>query len=392
MKGYVYIPLLLVVLIALGFVLSGGVVLSKQFFLPIKNTGLYKLVDKEALPSNSTLQLSTLDFVRCSLGGLDIALVIDNSGSIDPSNLSQVKNAVTSFITAFSGTSTQFSVTKFATSALVIKEFTNNLNEINSIINSIPETSTTDGTGATNWQDALIKAKSTLLSSLNRPSISDLIVFVSDGNPTVAGPPPVDLSNYPHPNSLSEAVIVANTIKAGGVKILALGIGNSISVQNLQKIAGSSSGVNGVLNTDVILTNFNTLAADLAALTTSTCAGGQVATGNPVPILTSGPTPTPTVTPTITPTPTSTPTLTPTPTLNLTPGVCYTKCSDIPFSLYSLVFFDDEQSCPSGQISYPTGIVINGCNNLICYLPCTLLPTQTPTPTIAPTPADFFII
>lgn len=261
MKGYV--TLLLLVLIAFGFVLSGGLILSKESSSSSSSTDQYVLVDpEETFPSHSTLQLSTLNFTSqvCGLGGLDIAIVIDSSGSINSSELHQMKNAMIAFTTALTGSSTQFSVTKFSTTAQVVQGFTDNISQVNSAINSI------DGGGTTNWQDALIKAQSTLPNRSN----SDLVIFASDGNPNHTGPSG-DSTN--ESTAVGDAVVVANAIKAGGAKIIALGIGDKLNTGNLQAISGPNIGTD--LNADVIISDFDTLAADLAAFAANTCEGQE---------------------------------------------------------------------------------------------------------------------
>ena len=110
--------------------------------------------------------------------GLDIALVIDNSTSISTTELNQMKSAMTGFTSALSGTPTQFSVTRFATTGSVVQAFTGNIGNVNSAISGIP----VDG-GFTNWQDGLTKAKSTLPNRSN----PDLVIFASDGNPNRTG-------------------------------------------------------------------------------------------------------------------------------------------------------------------------------------------------------------
>lgn len=261
MKGYV--TLLLLVLIALGFVLSGGLILSKESSSSSNSTDQYVLVDsEETFSSHSTLQLSTLNFTSqvCGLGGLDIALVIDCSGSISNSELQQMKDAMIALTTALSGSSTQFSVTRFSTTAQVVLGFTDNISQVNSAISSIDRGMTT------NWQDALTKAQSTLPNRSN----SDLIIFASDGNPNRTGP-----SGYSANEStaVGEAVIVANAIKASGAKILALGIGDDLNTGNLQAISGPKVGTD--LNADIITSDFDTLAADLAAFAANTCVGQE---------------------------------------------------------------------------------------------------------------------
>lgn len=275
MRGYIYVNLLLVVLITLGFVLSGGSILSKKISSNTNNAELYKLVDKGADPSNPTLQLSTLDLTPCGLGGLDIALVIDNSGSINGQNsenkdyLPEMKAALISFVESFSGKSTLFSVTTFNNTAdPIIPAFTDNLEDVTTKIGSIR------GGGSTNWQDALIKAKETLDSASNRPSNPDLIIFSSDGLPnTIGSGSNINRFTDGEARAIDPAVIVADAIKsrASGTRIIAFGIGSEIVSQNLQKIAGSIPGVDGAEGVDVVTTTFANLAADLAAITVASC-------------------------------------------------------------------------------------------------------------------------
>jgi Mg-chelatase subunit ChlD len=260
-KGYVAVVIL--VLIAVGFLLTGGLISVSQF--SSSGTDLYKLVDDSlSFPPKSTLQLSSLDFEPqkiCGLAGFDIALVIDNSGSIDNSSLSQMKNAIVLFTTALSGTPTQFSVTSFGSTAQVVQGFTDNINTVNNAINSIRE-----GGGSTNWQDALIKAKSTLPNRTN----PDLVIFTSDGNPNTTGP---SGERAGESQAVGDAVAVANAIKQSGAKILALGIGNDLNVENLKAISGPIVGND--LNADVVISDFNRLADDLAAFAKGNCGVGQ---------------------------------------------------------------------------------------------------------------------
>lgn len=197
--------------------------------------------------------------------GLDIALVIDNSTSISNSEMNQMKNALTSFTNALSGTPTEFSVTRFATTATVIQPFTSNVGNVNTAINGVP----TNG-GYTNWQDGLIKASSTLPNRVN----PNLIIFASDGDPTTSNGGGVDTDQ---PNAhLAPAVTQADAIKTAGTRILALGIGNP-TVSRLQAISGPLVNTGNVTTSDVITSNFSTLAADLATFANQTC-GGTITT------------------------------------------------------------------------------------------------------------------
>jgi uncharacterized repeat protein (TIGR01451 family) len=191
--------------------------------------------------------------------GLDIALVLDNSTSIDETELTAMKNAMIAFTTALSGTPTQFSVTKFATTANVAQTFTSNITNVNNAINAIPV-----GGGSTNWQDGLTKAQSTFDP---RPVTNpNLIIFASDGNPNRTG---ASGSSATESVAVADAVIVANAIKTGGTRIIALGIGTDLNTVNMQAISGPVIGTN--LSADVITTDFATLASALATFASDTC-------------------------------------------------------------------------------------------------------------------------
>jgi len=265
MRGYIYVNLLLVVLIALGFVLSGGLILSEESSSVGKITERYTLVDKEASLPNQTLQLSSLEFIAqvCEGGGYDIALVIDKSGSVVP-YIDQMLIDINSFVDSFSGKSTQFSVTIFSSNAeILIPDFTDNLSMVKSRISSI------SGGGVTNWQDALIKAKSTLLSASNRPSFPDIVIFASDGNPNTINAFLENKSWEASTEALSAATPIANEIKTDGARIITYGIGKAINQQNLEAISGSIPKVTG--DTDVIITDFANFGTALQSLVANIC-------------------------------------------------------------------------------------------------------------------------
>lgn len=190
--------------------------------------------------------------------GLDIALILDNSTSIDSSELSTMKSAMTAFTAAFAGTPTQFSVSRFATTAQVLQSFTANITDVNSAINGISVAG-----GYTNWEDGLLKGQSTLPNRTN----PDLVVFASDGNPNRVD----NGTDVNESQAVSEAALVANSIKTNGARILALGIGNDLDTANLQAISGPN--VNTGLTSDVITSNFATLADDLAEYAIQLCGG-----------------------------------------------------------------------------------------------------------------------
>jgi hypothetical protein len=191
--------------------------------------------------------------------GLDIALVLDSSVTIDSTELGQMKTAFTGFVDAFlPETPTMFSVTEFDTTAEVVKTFTDNQTEINSAIDSVT-------TGMyTNWQDGLVKAYGTFDPRLNK---ANLIVFASDGEPNRYGSNPVQGSgsNF-NQASLDAAVAEANSIKAGGTRIITLGIGvTGSNADNLRAISGVGAYYD--------VSSFADLKTTLAQLASDLCGG-----------------------------------------------------------------------------------------------------------------------
>ncbi len=194
--------------------------------------------------------------------GLDIALVIDISSSIDAGELSQMKSAMISFVDSLEGTPTQFSVTKFGTNATVVQAFTSDFDAVRTKINDI-------GVGinqGTNWEEAISTATSTFDPRTDKP---DLMIFASDGNPTY----PYGSGYQTTQADVDAAVVVANTAKSAGIRILALGIGDGLNVNNLKAISGNTVDGTNLLTTDVITTDFSTMSAQLAEFASQTCGG-----------------------------------------------------------------------------------------------------------------------
>ncbi len=200
--------------------------------------------------------------------GLDIALVIDNSQSIDATELTSMKNALKGFTSALSGTPTQFSVTRFNNSATVLQSFTGDVTTVNTKIDSVPLADLF--TIGTNWKDAFIAANGTFDP---RPSNPNLIIFATDGNPNL----PNGLGLFVNQADVDAAAAQADIAKNAGTRVLALGIGNDLSVDNLKAISGPAANTGDVLTSDVITTDFDDLAAQLATFADQTC-GGTITT------------------------------------------------------------------------------------------------------------------
>ena len=178
-----------------------------------------------------------------------------------------MKSALNSFVDSFlPSTPTQFSLITFSNSATVKQAFTSDPAVMKTMINS-----TTVG-GSTNWEDGLLKAKS---SFDPRPSKGNLILFASDGSPNVynnADGTSVVYSDAS--NALPKAITVANTIKADGTKIIGLAIGSNADIANFKTLIGPNVSPNPVpmgITTDIISTDFSTMSTSLSSLYSSMC-------------------------------------------------------------------------------------------------------------------------
>ncbi len=202
--------------------------------------------------------------------GLDVVLILDNSGSITIGPLEQEKDAFKSMVVDLFGTPSEFAVISFNTDSVIkqfagSKQFTDDILAINGAIDTLAYAFDT----ATNWQDALIDAKSVLP---NRTNKQNLIIFASDGNPTVNN------ENFgtglvSDGNDLTNAIIAANDVKQTyNTRIITLGIGPAVNEANLRKISGNLAGDH--YNVD----QFDQLAAVLQDLAAGMCGGTITAT------------------------------------------------------------------------------------------------------------------
>ncbi|NPV57244.1 MAG: VWA domain-containing protein, partial [Anaerolineae bacterium] len=198
--------------------------------------------------------------------GLDIVLVIDSSSSIDATELAQMKAALILFVNAFlPATPTQIAIVEFNTSAAVTQGFTSDVSALTNAINSAPSVNAGGTTRYTNFDDALYEARM-LFPNRSNP---DMIVFSSDGNPNRRDGHPGPghdgvVDSVSTSQAMDWAIYEANEAKSAGIHMLSIGIGSDVSTSNLAMISSAS---------DVITSDFGSLAADLAALASQLCGG-----------------------------------------------------------------------------------------------------------------------
>ncbi|WP_410814394.1 VWA domain-containing protein [Micromonospora sp. 067-2] len=193
--------------------------------------------------------------------GLKIALLIDVSGSIAPS-LNDVKGAANGFVDALTGTPSQIALYKFNNLAATVLNPTpvsdvSGANTVKTAINGL-----TAG-GTTNWDAGLWEIAADAADY-------DAVIMLTDGNPTVYGPPPVQgPGNFTRFVEVENGVFSANAVKAQGTRIVAVGVGAGVtgSADNLAAISGPVAG------SDYYQTDYEALAELFRQLALEACAG-----------------------------------------------------------------------------------------------------------------------
>jgi len=201
--------------------------------------------------------------------GLNVALLFDLSGSIG-SNITDLRAAGRSFVTALTGTPSSVAVYTFATHAPASKPANSNLpltsvataasaSTVTAKINGLSVESGSEA--GTNWDQGIWQ----IASSSAR---YDVALVLTDGNPTFYGPKASGPGSATRFIEVENGMFSANALKAKGTNVIAVGIGKtSRSTNNLAAISGPTA------NKDYFTTNFADLENLLIALATKNCLG-----------------------------------------------------------------------------------------------------------------------
>lgn len=223
-----------------------------------------------------------------------VALVLDESGSIGQveNGIASVRDGAKAFVNGLAGTGSQLAVIEFNTQARTIPLSGATYNEITTAyangpfatyINGAGTTSSTrynpkDYTGNaqyTNWQDGLLDT-----GALG--PLPELVVFITDGDPTARNTSSGQETGYPEGSYavMNPAFVAANALKGNAAtpRIFALGVGaavsNAGSLTRLQAISGTTefTGSNSFANSDYALVdNFDDLGPALAQIAAALC-------------------------------------------------------------------------------------------------------------------------
>ncbi|MDR6904696.1 putative repeat protein (TIGR01451 family) [Agromyces sp. 3263] len=172
--------------------------------------------------------------------GLDVALVMDLSGSVN-SSIAQAREAGTTLVDALVGTPSNVGLFTFASSAPANNS--NNQNRPITAVSTAAGAATVNGwingltaptNGNTNWDRGLHQVAVS-------PTAYDVAIVLTDGNPTVYGSE-TNPGDFTRVREVENAIFSANAIKAENTRVIALGVGNGVSnadtALNLRAISG----------------------------------------------------------------------------------------------------------------------------------------------------------
>lgn len=182
----------------------------------------------------------------------DVMLVLDRSGSINSTELTDLKNAATAFVTALSPSVAGAHVgeVSFSTNATLDVHLTDNAATVNAAINGLV------AGGFTNLYQGLLFSGTELSNPGDghdrpEPGSPDHLVVITDGNP-----------NRPQPEATAraQALVQATALKAGGATIYVVGVGSDVDSVYLTTIASPGQYYSSA--------NYTDLATALAAIGT----------------------------------------------------------------------------------------------------------------------------
>ena len=171
---------------------------------------------------------------RC---GINVMLVLDESGSIASSNATgAVRTATKSFLVALSGTGSQVSIVDFSSTAGRPIPYTVVTPEsITGTFNPYIDNTNGNGynpNGWTNWEAAFQK-----VDEANGSKKADLVVFMTDGDPTAMnkdGGGVTEGLTEGDVEALQRAQFESNDVKSDGSHVFMLGVGAAVAVDNPQ--------------------------------------------------------------------------------------------------------------------------------------------------------------
>lgn len=210
--------------------------------------------------------------------GIKMAVVFDLSYSVQQSgSVSAYKDAGKIFVDSLAGTPSEIAIKTFASRAPGQNaSFTAPAGN-----SSLGLTSVAQGSGVTTLKNkidglSILQNSSDYYTNWDRglaqiESGYDVVLFLTDGEPTRYGPSASGTGSEATLQNVEEAIHSANSVKATGAKLIAVGIGmgsgENNDTQRLKMISGPNSG------SDYFSTDFANLGQTLKTMATKDCLG-----------------------------------------------------------------------------------------------------------------------
>ncbi len=180
-------------------------------------------VDKRAAPAQVylgeevSIQLKVQGSCPPGEGQVDVALIVDQSGSMTGAAISASQAAAIGFLAELDPKGAQVALVAFSTTATVLQPLTSDLRQV---VRSVAKI--TAG-GTTNYTDALNKALGELTGPNSRPASPRIMVMMTDGNPT----------------DRTDVEDTADRVKAAGIILYTVGLGKDLDRDLLRGMASS---------------------------------------------------------------------------------------------------------------------------------------------------------
>ena len=202
--------------------------------------------------SELALLVDNPDLIIGPCENLDVILILDESGSISSPDDNIVRNATLALAQALQAGGGQLAIIEFSSASsisdidgagpgaagyrTVNPTYVAELSEYLFPGGNNPPLPGTSGyipSGNTNWEAAFDDA-----ISLNSSRVADLIIFLTDGNPTAYVNPDGSICSPCSIDAVSQAIPKADLIKSAGSHMFALAIGSSINLSNISAVTG----------------------------------------------------------------------------------------------------------------------------------------------------------
>lgn len=158
---------------------------------------------------------------------VDIVLVVDTSGSMEGSNLTNTKKAINALVDVFDAkketVDTKYKLVTFSSSAKTKTDDWVNGTSLKKAVKNL------SADGGTNYDQGLSKA-ATAINSSNRENAKKIVIFLTDGKPTYYGTNKSGYGDQTSKKTLEAAVTSAGKISCERFYAVGIGLPNSINI------------------------------------------------------------------------------------------------------------------------------------------------------------------